>query len=108
MRPNLKLRFEREGPLRVVGLIWTNDGLAWRRHLVRRHEAGDAPVISELVYVDPTRVFCPKCLDSHVQETKGLFASGGATGEATIQSWFDCLACGLHWWWVEEPRTLQG
>lgn len=99
-RPNPALRFAREGPLRVVGHIWWNDGGVWRRYLVRRHAWSDNTVVQELHLVDSSRRFCPACLAQDVVEHR-------ATGQVP---WFECRAqgCGVRWWEVDEPEGLAG
>jgi hypothetical protein len=107
MRPNPALKFEREGPLRTIGHMWTQELLGnWRRHVIRRHEYSRELHFSELTFVDQQRLYCLRCLSQDVVETKALFPGGTP---AVKVSW-QCRAfdCGMRWEEVPEPLTLGG
>lgn len=103
MRPNPGIRFEREGPLKAVGLLWTQEpNGGWRRHVIRRHEQARELIFSELFHVRDKSEFCLKCLAREVRVTLPKPEDVGA------KPWFDCEVCGLHWWYVPEPGKLEG
>lgn len=100
VRANARLRFEREGPLLAVGLLWTQEAGGWRRHVIRRHRDAQDLLFSELFFVVQGRHFCLRCLSQNVRETTGLLTA--EPGVPAVQVWYDCDDCGLRWREVPE------
>lgn len=97
-RPNPALRFEREGPLLVVGHIWWNSDWGWKRYLVRRRKFSDSSEVQETTYVDAGRLFCMHCLSNDV-------ATYLRVGLPAVHK---CHGCEISWTLVDEPKSLSG
>lgn len=106
----MQYQFEK-GPLKVVGLMWWNQGpLGWKRQIVRRHVRDRETsqfFMEDLILVDASKGFCPRCLHQPIHETTSHGVRVDGTGLTPTKTYYQCSRCELKWWWIDEsPRDL--
>lgn len=83
-------RVIREGPYRLVGLLWINKGLAgWERWLMRKCTRSGNMEMQRLVHVNPAFAFCMHCLSNEVFENQ-------------TDGWLECYACDSAFFFLDE------